>query len=445
MKNRWFWAASFIVAAAGLLATGCRQSETAEEAEAPAPVQVTGVTQEPIRRIVAGDGVLFALSQSGVVPNISKPVVKFYVNRGDHVKQGQLVATLEGRDLKAAVDNARAQVNQATLNVHSIELATVPESVVKAQSDVQSDTEQLDAAKRLLDSQQKLFEQGALAGRRVDEARVAFASAKAQLAGATEHLRALNSVSKGDQIATAQAQLQAANAQLAAAEAQLSYSEIHSPRSGVVADRPLYEGEMAVPGTPMLTVMDISKVVARINIPENHGGSVKVGQPADVIPADGGDTLQGRVTVVSPATDANSTTTQIWVEVDNPGEKLKPGASVHVKIITELVKNATTVPATAILPGEEGGTAVLVIDSDSIAHKHVVTLGIREGDKVQILNGARPGDEVVVVGGLGVDDKGKVKKVDTTVQESDDDDNAPAAPKASPKDQKKDEAKPKAK
>jgi len=114
---------------------------------------------------------------------------------------------------------------------------------------------------------------------------------------------------------------------------------------------------------------------------------------------------------------------------------------VHVKIITELVKNATTVPATAILPGEEGGTAVLVIDAESIAHKHVVTLGIREGDKVQILNGARPGDEVVVVGGLGVDDKAKVKKVDTTVEESDDD----AAPDAAPKDPKKDEAKPKAK
>jgi HlyD family secretion protein len=440
MKNRWL----FAVLAAGVFASGCaRRAE--EEVEAPAPVQVTGVTQEPIRRVVAGDGVLFALGQSSVMPSISKPVVKFYVNRGDHVKAGQLVATLENRDLKAAVDNAKALANQATLNVHSTELATVPESVVKAQADVQSDTEQLDAAKKLLDSQQKLFEQGALAGRRVDEARVAFASAKAQLEGATEHLRALNSVSKGDQISTAKAQLQAAEAQLAAAEAQLSYSEIRSPRSGVIADRPTYEGEMAIPGTPLLTVMDISKVVARVNVPQNQGGSVKVGQAADVIPADGGDTVPGRVTVVSPATDPNSTTTQIWVECDNPGEKLKPGASVHVKIVTELVKNATTVPASAILPGEEGGTAVLVIDSDSIAHKHVVTIGIREGDKVQILNGARPGDEVVVVGGLGVDDKAKVKKVDTTVQESDDDDNAPEAPKDTPKDQKKDEAKPKAK
>ena len=443
MKNRRLKTAMWVVAAAGVFASGCAK-KPAEEAEAPAPVQVTGVTQQPIRRIVAGDGVLFPLGQSGVMPNISKPVTKFYVNRGDHVKEGQLVATLENRDLKAAVENAKAQVSQATINEHSTSLATVPEAVVKAQTDVESDKETLDAAKKLLDSQQKLFEQGALAGRRVDEARVAYTTAKAALESASEHLRALNSVGKGDQIASAQAQLQSAKAQLAAAEAQLSYSEIRSPRAGVVSDRPLYEGEMAVPGTPMLTVMDTSKVVARVNVPQNQVGSLKVGQTAEIVPADGGDATEGHVTVVSPATDLASTTAQIWVEIANPGEKLKPGASVHARIVTELVKNATTVPATAILPGEEGGTAVLVIDSDSIAHRHVVQIGIREGDKVQILNGARPGDEVVVVGGLGVDDKQKVKKVDTTVQESDDDDpNAPDAP--APKDQKKDEAKPKSK
>jgi len=425
MKNRWLLVvAAGSLAAACLLAAGCSKKQE-EETEAPAPVQVTGVTQEPIRRIVAGDGVLFPQDQTSVMPNISKPVVKFYANRGDHVKQGQLVATLESRDLAAAVANAKAQVNQAALNLHSVELATIPESVIKAQADVESDQQQMDAAKKLLDSQQKLFEQGALAGRRVDEARVAYVSAKAQLDGAREHLRALNAVGKEDQISTARAQVEAAKAQQTSAEAQLSYAEIHSPKTGVVADRPLYEGEMAVPGTPLLTVMDISRVVARINIPQNQGGSVTVGQLAEVIPADGGDTVPGKVTVVSPATDANSTTLQVWVQADNPGERLKPGASVHVKIITELVKNATTVPSAAILPGEEGGTAVLVIDANSVAHRHVVKLGIREGDKIQILNGCQPGDEVVVVGGLGVDDKAKVKKVDTTVQESDEDENAP--------------------
>ena len=430
--------------AAGLLAaSGCSKKEEAET-EAPAPVQVTAVTQEPIRHIVAGDGILFPQDQTGVMPNISKPVLKFYANRGDHVKQGQLLASLESRDLAAAVANAKSQVSQAELNLHTVEMATVPEAVVKAETDVQSDTQQLDAAQKLLDSQTELFRQGALAGRRVDEARVQFVSAKAQLQAAQEHLRALNSVGKGDQISTARAQVQTAQAQLQAADAQLGYAEIHSPKTGIVADRPIYEGEMAVPGTPLITVVDISRVVARVNIPQSQGNLIKVGQPAEVIQADSGQQVPGKVIVVSPATDANSTTLQVWVQAENPGERLKPGSSVHVKVITEEFKNATTVPTAAILPGETGGTAVLVI-IDSVAHRRPVQVGVREGDKVQILNGCRPGEEVVTVGGLGVDDKGKVKVIDASVQEADDEDeNAPPAAD-SKKDQKKDTAKPKAK
>ncbi len=440
MKNKWLFAAL----AAGLLAApGCSKKEESET-EAPAPVQVTAVTQEPIRHIVAGDGVLFPQDQTSVMPNISKPVTKFYANRGDHVKQGQLLAVLESRDLAAAVANAKSQLNQAELNLHTVQLASVPESVVKAETDVESDKQQLDAAQKLLDSQTELFRQGALAGRRVDEARVQFVAAKTQLQAAQEHLRALTAVGKGDQISTAQAQVQAAQSQLVAAQAQLSYAEIHSPKSGVIADRPIYEGDMAVPGTPLITVVDISRVVARVNIPQSQGSLVKVGQPAELVQADSGQQFAGKVIVVSPATDANSTTIQVWIQADNPGEKLKPGASVHAKIITEVFKNATTVPAAAILPGESGGAAVLVI-IDSVAHRRPVQVGVREGDKVQILNGCRPGEEVVTVGGLGVDDKGKVKVIDTSVQEADDEDqNAPAAADAK-KDQKKDEAKPKAK
>ena len=87
----------------------------------------------------------------------------------------------------------------------------------------------------------------------------------------------------------------------------------------------------------------------------------------------------------------------------------------------EVYKAATVVPVAAILPGEEGGTAMLTVSSDSIAHKRAATLGVREGNQVQILSGVNPGEEVVVVGGMGLDDKAKVKIVTTAVEESDDD------------------------
>jgi multidrug efflux pump subunit AcrA (membrane-fusion protein) len=425
--------------------SACSKKEE-KEVEAPAPVQVTAVTQDTIRRIVAGDGVLFALDQSSVTPKIQAPVQKFYVNRGDHVKQGQLLAVLENRDLTAQSAESKGAVDLAESNFRSTQGATVPEAVVKAQTDVDADRQAAQAAKKVLDSREQLFQQGALAQRQVDEARVSYVQANSQLVSAQEHLRALQSVSKDEQIKTATAQVESARSHLQSVDAQVAYSRITSPISGIVAERPLYAGELAVPGTPLLTVIDISRVVARVNIPQNQANLVRLGQTATLTQTDSTEELTGKVTVVSPASDANSTTVQVWIQIPNPNEQLKPGASVHAKIITELYKAATVVPVSAILPGEEGGTAALVVTPDGIAHKRVVQLGVREGDKVQILNGVRPGEEVVIVGGLGVDDKGKVKIIDTSVKEADDD-NADEAtpPDKGGKGEKKDEAKPKAK
>src|SRR5689334_10435996 len=119
------------------LLTACHKSP--EEAEKPAaPVQVTAVTQATIRRVVQGDGALFPLSQDSIVPKISAPVQKFYVNRGDHVKEGQLLAVLENRDLEYAAAESKGALEQAESNFRTTSVSTVPESVVKAQTDLQS-------------------------------------------------------------------------------------------------------------------------------------------------------------------------------------------------------------------------------------------------------------------------------------------------------------------
>lgn len=441
------------VLAAAMALAGCSKPEE-KEVEAPAPVQVTAVTQDTVRRIVAGDGVLYPLDQQNVMPKpsasgASSPVQKFYVNRGDHVKSGQLLAVLENRDLKFSADSNKGQVDQAEANLQATEGATIPESVVKAQTDVEADRETADAAKKVLDSRQELFKEGALAQRQVYEAQVNWAQANSALLTAQEHLRALQAVAKEAQIKQAAAQVTAARGQYQSAQAQVAYTEIRSPMNGTIADRPLYAGDMASTGEPLFVIVDVSRVVARVNVPQGQASLVRVGQPAEVTITDGGEQLQGKVTVVSPATDPSSTTVQVWVQIENPSERLKPGASVHAAIIAETFKAVPVVPASAILPGEEGGTAVLVVDSNSIAHLRPVQLGVREGNKVQVLNGARPGEEVVTVGGLGVDDKSKVKVIDTTVKESEDedenqDDNAPPEPAAKGgKDQKKEEAKPK--
>jgi HlyD family secretion protein len=300
-------------------------------------------------------------------------------------------------------------VDQAEANLRSTESATVPEAVMKAQTDVASSQEQVDAARRALESRQKLFQEGALARKSVDDAAVTYAQAKAQFETASEHLHAFQSVGKQEEIKTAQAQVATAQAQYRSAAAQVSYSEILSPIAGVIADRPLYAGEMAAPGSPLLTVMDTSRVVARANIPQALTASIKIGNVAAIRVTNGQIDVPARVTVVSPATDPASTTVQVWAEAANPGERLKPGTSVRLSIVTETIPRAVVIPTAAILPGEGGGAAVLVVGADSTVHRKTIETGARDGDKVQILSGVSAGEQVVTAGGVGLDDNAKVR------------------------------------
>jgi HlyD family secretion protein len=391
-----------------LIAAGCAKKEE-KEAEAVVPVQVVKARADAIRRMVEADGILFAVNQAAVAPKISAPVRVFYVNRGDHVRQGQLLALLENSDLAAGAQESKGQFDQAQANYRSITAATVPEEVIKAQTDERADKEALDAAQKVFESRQKLYKDGALARKLVDDAQVTYAQARSQYEAAQQHLEALQNVGKQEQIKTAEAQVETAKAHYQGAEAQLGYSEIRSPISGVIAERAIYAGEMAPAGAPLLTVMDVSRVVARANIPQSQAGYLHVGDRATVTASGSAEGAPGKLIVVSPAVDPNSTTVQVWVEMANPGERLKPGTTVHVSIVAATIKEAVVVPGAALLPAADGGTQVMVVGVDAAAHARKIETGVRDGELVEVVKGLKPGEQVVTVGGLGLQDGAKVR------------------------------------
>jgi multidrug efflux pump subunit AcrA (membrane-fusion protein) len=399
----------FLITAVCWLATcGCSKKEEAE-AKPVTPVQVTPVREASIRHIVTADGVLYPVDQASVMPKVSAPVEKFLVNRGDHVRQGQLLAILESRDLAGAAAESKGQLDQAEASYRLTSGASLPEEITKSQGDVDAARQAMDAAQKLVESRQKLFTDGAIARKLVDEAQVAYITARSQSRTAESHLKSLQGVSKEGQLKSAAAQVDAAKGHSQTTAAQLGYAQIHSPIDGVISERPLYAGEMASAGAPLLTVMDISRVVARVNVPLDQASFIAVGQAATVALSDGSIETPGKVIVVSPAADAGSTTVQVWVQAENPGERLKPGRAVRVSIVAATLPKAVVVPVAALLPSSEGGVAVMAVTPDSVAHQKSVKTGLRDGDEQQILEGVAPGEQVVVVGGVGLEDGAKVK------------------------------------
>ncbi len=414
-----------VAAAAVLMLASCgKKRESEAENEAPVHVTVEAAVRGAIDHVVTADAVLYPVNQANVMPKISAPVRRMLVNRGDHVRAGQLLAELESGDLAAAAMESQQQYEQAQAAYQNTTGATLPEDRTKAQADVQAAQQAFDAAKKLYDNRVELQRQGALAQKLVDEARVAMAQAQSQLETARRHLEALNQVGQRETARAAKAQMDAAKAHYDNATVQLSYAQIRSPISGVVADRPVYPGEIAPGGSPMVSIVDISQVVARANVPVREASAIKVGRPARIAGPDGD--LPGKVTVVSPAVDPSTTTVEVWVQLANPGEKLKPGATVRVSIIAETMQNTLIVPAAALLNSDNGGQKVMVITPNMTAHERMVAVGVRQGDRVQILSGVQEGDQVVTSGGLGLEDNAKVvidqPKSEDEEEDSDSDD-----------------------
>jgi len=253
-----------------------------------------------------------------------------------------------------------------------------------------------------------LFKQGALPRKDLDQAAVGLAQAKPQYELAKRHLDALNAVVHQQELKGLQGQLSSAKGKYQGAAAQLSYSEIRSPFDGVVTDRPLYPGEMAAAGTPLMTVMDLSRVTARAHIPQGDAVLLKVGDHATIAIPGQEEPVEGKVILVSPALDPNSTTVEVWVEAKNPKQALKPGSSVRLSMVSQEVPDALVVPAPALLTGADGATTVMVIADDQHAHPQAVKVGIRQDDKVQITEGLKEGQRVVTEGAYGLPDNAKV-------------------------------------
>jgi HlyD family secretion protein len=407
------------ILAAALLSACGKGKPKEESAEAATPVTVETAVRGAIDHMVTADAILYPINQANVTPKISAPVKRVLVNRGDHVRAGQIIAELESGDLAAAANESQSQYEQSQAAFQTTTGATVPDDKTKAEADALTARQVFEAAKKLYDNRVALQREGALAQKLVDDAKVALVQAQSQLDTAQRHLDGLNQVSQRNAIAGAQAQLNAAKAHHENAAVQLSYAQIRSPINGIVADRSVYPGEMPASGTPIISIVDISRVVARANVPVKEAAAIIVGRPARITGPEGD--LAGKVTVVSPAVDPNTTTVEVWVELENPGEKLKPGGSVHVSIIAETLQNVIVVPSVALLNSDEGGQKVMVISKDSVAHERKVTVGVRQGDRVQIASGLQEGEQVVTSGGLGLEDKAKVVIQEPKAEEEEED------------------------
>lgn len=370
-----------VLLAAGLLFSGCKSQE-ASETTPTVTVQVDAAEKGPIQRKVVTDAVLYPRDQAAIVPKIPSSIKKWNVDKGSHVKAGQLLGELESSDLAGAAQKSQGGLTQAE--------ATYQMTVQKSAQDLKFAKQSLDSAQKFYDGRAALYKEGAVSAKDLDDASVALSAAK----------NTYDLAQKQYDLKVAEGAVNAAKGDTDNANATLGYSKITSPINGIVTDRPYYPGETPAAGTPVITVMDISQIVARAHIAQLEAASLKVGDPATISIPGQPISVKGKVSLVSPAVDPNSTTVEVWVQAPNPKESLRPGTSVHVAMVAETVKDAVVIPQAALLTTPDGVNTVIVLDSDNAPSKKHVKVGIKDGEArtVQVTDGLQGGERIVTVG-----------------------------------------------
>jgi HlyD family secretion protein len=399
---------AFVLGAILSFGVGCKKDEKSPEPEVS--VQAVHPRIGSISEEIVADATLAPVAQVAISPKITAPVRKFYVQRGSHVKAGQLLATLENRDLEAAALDSKGSYTSAEAVYETTTRATTPEDYTKAKLDLAQAKATFDLNQSIVTARSQLLAQGAIPGRDLDTAKASLVQAQAAYDIAKQHLEAVQQVSQKASLENAQGQLASAKGKYLGAQAQLSYTEIRSSIDGVITDRPLFAGETAGAGTPVITVMDTSALLAKLHIAQMQALQLTVGAPAEVMIPGITDPVAAKVSLISPALDPGSTTIEVWLRVDNPRGLYKVGTAVRAAITGRTANNALLIPTEAVQTATDGTTkSVMVIAADGSAHKHSVSLGIQTAATVQVLSGVTATDSVITVGAYGLDDGTKVK------------------------------------
>lgn len=418
--------------------TGCSKPEAT--ATPVVNVQAEHPEQGDIAEHIPVTAVLSPLAQAAISPKITAPVRRFYVQRGSRVKAGQLLATLENRDLTAAALDNQGTYTAAQASYATATRAQVPEDYQKAQLDVDQTKAALDLNQSIVTARKQLFAEGAIPGRDLDTAQAALVQAQGAYDAAAKHLESMKQVSREASLEQARGQLNSAKGKYLGAEAQVAYSEIRSPIAGAITDRPLFAGETAAAGAALLTVMDTSSLLAKVHIAQTLAQHMKVGDAAALTVPGIEEPVPAKVSLISPALDPGSTTIEVWLRASNRDGALKIGTPVHASIVGRKAAGALIIPASAVQTAQDGSKSVMVVGTDDAAHNKPVTLGIQDGDRVQVLSGVTTADMVIESGAYALDEGTKVKV--GPAEEEDKGDKGEKGAKGADKDSKDDKAKP---
>jgi HlyD family secretion protein len=360
------------------------------------PIKLAKAEKGDLAKSVVATGKITPITKVEIKSKASGIVEKLYVDTGDHVKQGQVLADLDRVEIQAQVNSSKAQLLSSQANLKSAEA-----DEIRAKVDAQG--VDIPTLQRAYERAQEMSKDGVVSQATLDDAQRGYIMA----VNKRDVARAQLTVNKA-KVSQAEAEVEKDEASLKQFQEQLSYTTITAPIDGVVLSRDVEVGDavssilvLGSGATLVMTLGDTSEVYVKGKVDESDIGKVYLGQPARIrVETFKDKTFTGHVTKISPmgVEKDNVTTFEVRVSINNPGGELKAEMTANAEIILDEHHNVLMIPEGAIMYDKDKKASVdIPVPSAKDGMKKIaVNIGISNGVKTEVLSGLKEGDQVVL-------------------------------------------------
>ena len=384
-RKRILWIAGLFCLLLAILFSIIRIHRGQAPAERPRVAAVVAVARGNLASSLTVAGQFQPYQQVDLHAKVSGYIRWIKVDIGDHVRQGEVLATLEVPELQDQVEGAQAEVRHSQSDISRAQSEVV--SAESAYSAVHAEYTRLEEASK--------ERPGLIAEQELDDARAKNQQATAQVGAAKASLN------------TVQEQLGVSRASRSRLETMSRYEQIIAPFTGVVTKRYADTGTLIQAGQdnntatlPVVQVAESDLLRLRMPVPESDVPYIRVGGEVQVKVNATGDTFTGKIIRFSRALDTNTRTMLTEVDVPNRDLSLNPGMYAETTIQLQQKNDALILPAQAVVQSGDQ-SYVLVVDATNHVEKRTVTLGIQTSNRVEITSGLKAGDNVIASGQNG--------------------------------------------
>jgi multidrug efflux pump subunit AcrA (membrane-fusion protein) len=372
-----------MAACAAVTLAGCSKSETAQargRVEAK-PITVEAVRQQTVHRTVEVVGTLAAVDEATISSEAEGRVSHLYADLGDRVKAGAVLVELDREKLQYSYDQQKAALDRALAQFGAADTSHLP--AIELTPDVQRAKAELVQAQQAYDRAAALNKRQLLPKQGLDDAEATLQTKKAGYESALQNAKNLR------------ANIDASDASAKLADRQLRDANIRAPFDGYVSQRMVNLGQFVKNQTPVMSVVRVDPLKVTAEIPEKMAPWMKVGQAVELhVDAFPDRKIVGRLSRISPAVNTATRAFPFEALVPNEDAALKPGTFARVHIESGKVDQVMTLPYSAI-QYRYGVNRVFVVDGDRLTLREL-KVGERVGDRIEVLEGVKPGDPVAV-------------------------------------------------